>query len=120
MRRSNEKMFDEIIPLRRRTKSSLTTATLSLVGGYRCALDIATIGYGNSDVFISDQVLNRKLNAFVDNFRSTRITKLFLNFFKFGRDDTTKRGFVGENLLQFCNQLDDLFVLVRNLLALEC
>ena len=93
--------------LGRRAKSSFAAATLTLIGRNRRALDVAAVGNRDRNVFVGNQVLDRELDAFVDDLGAARIAKLFLDFFEFIADHAAQRTLIGQNLFQFGDELDD-------------
>ena len=91
---------------------ALAASSLSLIGRDGCPLDVAAVGYSDRHILIGDQILDGKLHAFIDDFRSPAVTEICLHFFEFIDDYPSQRCFITKYLLQFGNQLDDLLVLV--------
>src|SRR5688500_15645551 len=89
VRRRNEQILDKVTVLRGSAKAALAAASLSRVCRYRSTFDVTAVRDRDRHVFIGDQIFDRKLNAFVNDLRSTLVTKIFLNALVFLCDDAT-------------------------------
>src|SRR4030095_10035170 len=113
-------MFDEVAILCRRTKAAFASATLAGIGSDRSTFDITTVGYGDRDVFVGNQVFNREFNSRVDNLGATFVAQVSLYLLEFLLNHATQRSFVRQDLFEFRDELDDAFVLVSDLLSFKC
>src|SRR5262245_7652101 len=112
-------MLDEVAVLRRRTETAFASASLTRIRRDRRALDVAAVRDGDRNVFVGNQIFNRELDAFIDNLRTTLVTKVFPDLFELLANHAAQRTFVAQNLFELRNQLDDAFVLIDDLLPFE-
>src|SRR5687768_10803431 len=112
-------MLDKVVILGGGPESSLAATTLTLISGDRCALNVAVVSNGDSNVFIGYQVFYGKLGAFIDDFCAASITKLFLYFLQLLADYPAKGRLTRKNILKLGYLLDDCFILVSDLLTLK-
>src|SRR5258708_19910121 len=80
MRRSDEQMLDEVATLGGSAEPALATSSLPLIGRDGCSLDVAAVGHGDGDILVGNQILDGKLDPFIDNLRSPALPKIFLHF----------------------------------------
>src|SRR5215217_1633814 len=109
-------MLDEVAVLGSRAKTALAAATLARVSRYRSTLDVTAVSNSDRDVFVRDQIFDRKLDTFVDDLGAPLVAKIFLNLFQFLRNNSPQRSLVAENLFELGDKFDYMFVLVKDLL----
>src|SRR4051812_4801900 len=105
-------MLDNILVFRGRTQTALAAAALTRINGDGRSFDIAGDGYGNYNVLIRYQVLDRKFGTGVDDLGLSGIAEILFDLLKLVDDHLAKNAFVLQDILKLGDVLDDVLVLV--------
>ena len=94
-------------------------AVLPAVGLQRQPLDVAVVGQRDHHLGVRDQVLHVQLGVLAGDPRPPRVAEPLLDADQLGLDDLEHLVLVAQNVLVLGDRLDQLFVLLVQLLALE-
>ena len=80
MRRSDEKVLDEILVAGLHPQASLAAANLLAVNAERGALEVARMRDGDDHILDGDQVLELDFRLLLDDLRSPQVSVVLLDF----------------------------------------
>ena len=118
VRRGYEEVLDEIFVLRRSSESALAATALTRVGRDWRTFDVARLGDRDRNVFVLDQIFDRKFNARVDEESEIMIITQQAKLIRLGVDKIRETGRSAQGVTLIKTGDDDL-VTSASLLAVE-
>src|SRR5262245_40166322 len=117
--RGDEDVRDDVFGPRAHAFAPRPAAALRFIHRQRRTLDVTRVGQRDHDILIGDQVFERQLDSALDDLRPALVGVIFLNRAQLFDDHVSQRAVARQNLFQFGDQLDHLFVLVDQFLSFE-
>ncbi len=119
MRRSNEQLLDEIFFVTTETRNPPSAPPLLPVRRRRETLDVAAVRDADHHVLVGNQVLRLEIHRGVDDLRAALVAVLRTHRFELFLDDRNHLGRIRKNALELGDQIERLFVLLFDLVALQ-